>query len=162
MTNASSTGGGPRAMPGNDDKPREAGRKRSLMSSGRAALIISVIGLVLIILFIVPRGQNRSGGPAQSGAIAGQPTRSAGSQAAESPPPLTSMRSYEPLAEAKVVTGTPINTVDPTSGKPIVGGIVSTYKGYTIGHCCEVSKRQWEAHTNAKKDADVRRFLNLK
>ena len=97
------------------------------MTSGRLALVISVIGLVLIVLFIVPRGQNR---------------------------PFESRPQSEPVA------GVPINTVDPTSGKATVAGITSVYKGHTIGHCCEVSKQQFQALSAARKDEIVRGFLN--
>ncbi len=96
------------------------------MTSGRLALILAVAGLVLVVLFIVPRGQNKLD---------------------------------EPLPRAGFVTGTPINTVDPTSGKPIVAGLTSLYKGYTIGHCCEVSRQDWEALSADQKDAKVKRFL---
>ena len=111
---------------GKEEIRRERRRRRPWMTSGRLALVISVIGLVLIVLFIVPRGQNR---------------------------PFESRPQSEPVA------GVPINTVDPTSGKATVAGITSVYQGHTIGHCCEVSKRDWEALSNAQKDAAVRRFL---
>ncbi len=107
-------------------KRREMRRRRSSGSSGRIALILAVVGLVLIVLFIVPRGQNK-------------PT--------------------ETLLRAGLVTGTPINSVDPTSGKPIVSGITSEYKGYTIGHCCAQSKGDWEALGASQKEAAIRRFL---
>jgi hypothetical protein len=111
---------------GKGDKRRDSRRRGSWITSGRLALIISVIGLVLIVLFIIPRGQNRP---------------------------------FEPRPQSEPVAGVPINTVDPTSGKPTVAGITSIYKGHTIGHCCEVSKREWEALSDAQKDAAIRRFL---
>lgn len=64
-----------------------------------------------------------------------------------------------PLSEAAVPSGTPINTVDPSSGKPIVEGTNSVYKGYTIGHCCAGSRVSWEELSEKKKDASIRRFL---
>ena len=112
--------------------PKKARRQRSVYarksggSGGRIALVIVVVGLVLIVLFIVPRGQ----------------------QTVE-----------EPLPRTGFVTGTPINNVDPTSGKPIVAGITSTYKGYTIGHCCAVSKGDFERLLPSQKDAAILRFL---
>ncbi len=64
-----------------------------------------------------------------------------------------------PLSEAVVPSPTPINTVDPSSGKPIAEGVNSIYKGYTIAHCCENSRASWEQLEEKNKDATVRRFL---
>jgi hypothetical protein len=85
--------------------------------------------LVLIVLFIIPRGQRKPSEP------------------------------MSPVPQSSIATGTPINNVDPTSGKPIVAGITSTYRGYTIGHCCEVSKREFEALSPSQKDTAIRQFL---
>jgi hypothetical protein len=113
--------------PSRAERQRAAARmRRSGTSSGRIALIIAVVGLVLIVLFIIPRGQEKT---------------------------------EVPLARAGSMTGSPINNVDPTSGKPIVAGITSTYKGYTIGHCCATSKAEFEALSPAQKEKAVRRFL---
>jgi hypothetical protein len=65
----------------------------------------------------------------------------------------------EPLPVGAQTSGTPINDVDPMSGKPIVPGITSQYKGYTIGHCCNVSRGEWLALSDSQKDASLRRFL---
>ncbi len=105
---------------------REMARGGSGGSGGRIALVLSVIGLVLIVLFLIPRGGSKT---------------------------------VEPLPPAAVASANPINLADPTSGKPVVPGIASVYKGYTIGHCCAVSKTDWENLTVAQKDAAVRRFL---
>jgi hypothetical protein len=88
--------------------------------------MLAVVGLVLIVVFIIPRGQGKQG---------------------------------EPLPRSTFTTSTPINTSDPTSGKPVVPGITSVYKGYMIGHCCDVSGRDWEALSAERKDAFVRGFL---
>ncbi len=64
-----------------------------------------------------------------------------------------------PIPEAAVPNPTPINTVDPSSGKPVVDGINSVYKGYTIAHCCENGRASWEELPEKKKDASIRRFL---
>jgi hypothetical protein len=111
---------------GRPDRGREAQRRRSGGSSGRIALIVAVLGLVLIVLFIVPRGQNQA---------------------------------LQPLPRPIVTSTQPINKVDPTSNKPIVPGITSVYKGYTIGHCCEVSKQEWEALGAERKETLVRSML---
>jgi hypothetical protein len=73
--------------------------------------------------------------------------------------PRRQQEAAQPLPPAKSISRTPINKVDPTSGKPIVEGLVSTYKGYTIGHCCEVSRQTWEALGVPEKEAAIRRFL---
>jgi hypothetical protein len=85
-----------------------------------------VIGLALIVVFIIPRGGNKT---------------------------------VAPLPPATTASANPINLSDPTSGKPIVPGIASLYKGYTIGHCCATSKTDWENLSVAQKDAAVRRYL---
>ncbi|MFH1143406.1 MAG: hypothetical protein V1774_02565 [Candidatus Eisenbacteria bacterium] len=60
----------------------------------------------------------------------------------------------EPPARSTVASSTsPINTTDPTSGKRVVAGIYSVYKGLTIGHCCEISKREWEVLSVERKEA---------
>ncbi len=64
-----------------------------------------------------------------------------------------------PLPDAAVPNPTPINTVDPSSGKSIVEGANSVYKGYTIGHCCANGRVTWEELSEKKKDASIRRFL---
>lgn len=64
-----------------------------------------------------------------------------------------------PIPESAVPSPTPINTVDPSSGKPVVEGINSVYKGYTIAHCCENTRVTWEDLPEKKKDASIRRFL---
>jgi hypothetical protein len=117
--------GGPHKTAVVRDRQRAAPRGPS-WSSGKIALVLAVVGLVLIVVFIIPRGQQR---PA------------------------------EPLARTTFTTGVPINNVDPTSGKPIVAGLTSTYKGHTIGHCCAESQGQWEALSESQKDAAIRRFL---
>jgi hypothetical protein len=63
------------------------------------------------------------------------------------------------LQQATFVSTVPINQVDPTSGKPIVPGITSVYKGYTIGHCCTQSVADWEKLSEAVKDEAVRRYF---
>lgn len=128
----------------NDTNPGLAGRKqedkrmsrqdrhpgRRTRSSGggngRIALILAVLGLVLIVVFIIPRGQTRSA---------------------------------EPLPRATLATSDPINTTDPTSGKPVALGLSSVYKGYTIGHCCAQSKTDWEVLSVERKEAYIRGFL---
>jgi hypothetical protein len=108
------------------DRRRTTPRGPSSGSSGRIALILAVVGLILIVVFIIPRGQQKSA---------------------------------EPLPRTSLATGIPINNVDPTSGKPVVAGIASTYKKYTIGHCCAESQKEWEALSESQKDAAVRRFV---
>jgi hypothetical protein len=100
--------------------------RRSGGSNGRIALILAVVGLVLIVVFLVPRGQNRSA---------------------------------EPLPRATLATSGPINTTDPTSGKPAVPGLTSVYNGYTIGHCCAQSKTDWEVLSVERKESYIRGFL---
>ena len=63
------------------------------------------------------------------------------------------------LPQSAFTAATPINTVDPTSGKAVVAGIASTYTGYTIGHCCTASKGKWEALSDLQKDSAVQQFL---
>jgi hypothetical protein len=108
------------------DRQREARMRRSGGSSGRIALVLAIVGLVLIVLFVIPRGQ-------------GKPA--------------------ELLPRSTFTTSSPINTSDPTSGKPVVPGITSVYKGYTIGHCCGPSKADWEALSAERKEAFIRGFL---
>lgn len=123
-----STGGSGQAERGGArrSRRRETAKRGSGGGSGRIALILAVVGLVLIVVFIIPRGRNKGA---------------------------------EPLRQATFVSSSPINPVDPTSGKPIVPGITSVYKGYTIGHCCVPSKGDWEKLTETAKDDAVRRFL---
>jgi hypothetical protein len=73
--------------------------------------------------------------------------------------PREQKKPAEPLSQEAVTFGNPINTVDPTSGNPIVAGITSTYKGYTVGHCCEASKGEWEALSESRKDSAIQQFL---
>ena len=93
---------------------------------GRLALILAVVGLVVVVVFLIPRQRNKTGG---------------------SLPPATS------------ISSSPINISDPTSGKPVVPGITSVYKGYTIGHCCVPSKGDWEALSVERKEAFVRAYV---
>lgn len=65
----------------------------------------------------------------------------------------------DPVPEATVSSSAPINDVDPTSGKPIVSGITSVYKGYTIGHCCVNSKQDWEGLSVAQKERFMRKYI---
>ncbi|MDP2984456.1 MAG: hypothetical protein Q8O92_14150 [Candidatus Latescibacter sp.] len=65
----------------------------------------------------------------------------------------------ELLPRTAVNSKIPINKVDPISGAPIVAGITSTFKGYVIGHCCTVSKRDWEILSPSQKDAKINEFL---
>jgi hypothetical protein len=111
---------------GGRDKRRRAQRRASGGSGGRIALVLAVVGLVLIVVFILPRGGQKSA---------------------------------ETVPRAAFVTGTPINRLDPTSNKPIVVGITSEYKGYTIGHCCAVSKQDWEVLSTDRKEEFIRRFV---
>ena len=126
MKNTSGGAGGGDKHAGRRDRRREVQRRRSGLSSGRIALIVAVVGLVLIVVFIVPRGQQK---PA------------------------------EPLKRAGFTTGIAINNVDPTSGKAIVAGITSVYKGHTIGHCCDPSRQEWEALSVERKEAFIRGFM---
>jgi hypothetical protein len=73
--------------------------------------------------------------------------------------PSRRQKQAEPIPRETFTTGSPINKIDPTSGKPIVPGITSSYNGYTIGHCCAQSKSQWEALSVSQKDAKIRSFL---
>lgn len=107
-------------------RERQQQGRRSGGNSGRIALILAVVGLVLIVVFIIPRGQSKS-------AVS--------------------------LPRANLVTSTPINNTDPTSGKPIVPGVTSVYKGYTIGHCCGPSKTDWENLSVERREAFIRGFL---
>ena len=108
------------------ERHREARTRRSGGSHGRIALILAVVGLVLLVVFIVPRGQNKSAGS---------------------------------LPRSTLTTSTPINLSDPTSGKPVVPGVISVYKGYTIGHCCGPSKVDWEGLSIERKEEFIRGFL---
>lgn len=125
IASGSGVGGGERSASGRDRR-RKAQKRRSGGRSGRIALVLAVVGLVLIVVFIVPRGPQKRA---------------------------------ESLKRAGFTTGIPINNVDPTSGKPIVAGITSVHKGYTIGHCCGPSRQDWEALSAERKEAFVRRFL---
>jgi hypothetical protein len=146
----SGVGGTARRQRGKVDKRRQARGQRSSMSRRRFAIIASVIGLLLIALFIMLRVQNKPAEPrSRDGSVTGAPT---GIQRKQN-------KSAAPLPSDRFVRGTPINTVDPTSGKPIVAGITSTYQGLTIGHCCETSKQQWAALTVAEKEAALQPFL---
>ena len=117
---------GTQRPPGVRERGRGIPGQHSAGSSGRIALVLAVVGLVLIVLFIIPRGQQR---------------------------PIA------PLSRAAGYTATPINSTDPTSGKPIVPGVTSIYKGYTIGHCCVTSKGDWEALSDSRKGDFLRRFV---
>lgn len=108
------------------DRHRERRMRRSGGSNGRIALILAVVGLVLIVVLIIPRGQNKSA---------------------------------EQLPRATLATSGPINTTDPTSGRPVVPGLTSVYKGYTIGHCCAQSKTDWEDLSVERKEAFIRGYL---
>jgi hypothetical protein len=65
----------------------------------------------------------------------------------------------DPVPEAAIPGSAPINDVDPTSGKPIISGITSVYKGYTIGHCCLNSKQEWDNQSAALKERFVRKYI---
>lgn len=117
---------GPGKPPSRRERQQETRRRGSGVSSGRIALVLAVLGLVLIVVFIIPRGQGKSVG---------------------SLPPAT------------FTASTPINMVDPTSGKPVVPGITSQYKGYLIGHCCAQSALDWEALSVEKKETFIRAYL---
>lgn len=108
------------------ERRREMQKRRSGGGGGRIALVLAVVGLVLIVVFVIPRGQ--------------------GKQA-------------ESLPRSTFTTSSPINTSDPTSGKPVVPGFTSVYKGYTIGHCCGPSKADWEALSVERKESFIRGYL---
>ena len=108
------------------DRPREKRMRRAGGGHGRIALILAVVGLVLVVVFIIPRGQDKTA---------------------------------EPLPRATLATSDPINTTDPTSGKPVIPGLNSVYKGYTIGHCCAQSKTDWEVLSVERKDSFIRGYL---
>jgi hypothetical protein len=95
-------------------------------SRGRIALVLVVVGLVLVAVFVIPRGKSNPAGS---------------------------------LSRSAVTTSTPINASDPTSGKPVVPGITSVYKGCTVGHCCGPSKADWEALSVEKKEVFIRAYL---
>lgn len=53
-----------------------------------------------------------------------------------------------------------INDVDPLSGKPVdTFSPRVTYENYTIGFCCDVSKRKWVRLPKEDKDAFILRFV---
>jgi hypothetical protein len=124
-TCSASADGGNKHVGKHHSRP-EAQKRRFGWSGGKIAVVLAVAGLALIVVFLVPRGQQNTA---------------------------------EPLKRAGYSTGVPINNADPTSGKAIVAGVNSEYKGYTIGHCCAVSKGDWEALSVDQKDAFVRRFV---
>lgn len=53
----------------------------------------------------------------------------------------------------------PMNKMDPISGKPIMPGITSTYRGCIVGHCCGPSKVEWQQLSPEEKTATLRGFL---
>jgi hypothetical protein len=140
-----------------DEPPRPP--RRSI--AGRAvAVVIGVlaVGLILVALDVIPRWPGKSAGPLPrvAPATAGPADGGSGSGSRSTGPARVAT---EPLSWANTSSGEPINRIAPTSGKPISPGVVSSYKGYTVGHCCETSRREWEALSESQKDADVRRFL---
>lgn len=74
--------------------------------------------------------------------------------------PKEQEQSLTSLQSNAINSGSIINKTDPISGKPVVPYITSTYKGYTIGHCCEVSKGEWEKLSPSQKDELIKPFLN--
>lgn len=109
------------------DKRQGKRKHRAAVKRRRIALILTVVGLVAIVLFVVSGGER-------------------------TPP--------EPLRRAEFTSATPINKVDPTSGEPIVAGISSVYKGYTIGHCCYPSRGDWEVLSTERKEKFIRDTLD--
>ncbi|MCH7604166.1 MAG: hypothetical protein IIB54_15520 [Planctomycetes bacterium] len=67
------------------------------------------------------------------------------------------------VASPSVAKLTPINNVDPMTGKPIGPDQPTTfYKGYTIGFCCTKSEAYnggWARMSEAEKDAFIARFV---
>ncbi len=129
MKNTNAHGGGVDGADrraGKRDRHRDARMRRFGGSRGRIALVLAVVGLVLVVVFILPRGKSNQVGS---------------------------------LPRSTLTTSTPMNASDPTSGKPVVPGITSVYKGYTIGHCCGPSKADWEALSVEKKEAFIRAYL---
>ena len=53
-----------------------------------------------------------------------------------------------------------LNDIDPLSGKAVDRYSPRvTYENYTIGFCCEVSKRKWVRLSKEDKDASILRFV---
>ena len=111
-------------------------------SWSRSAGIIMLLagGIALIIVFVTTRERNR---PPESAA-----------QSASVP-----RNTVLPLPPPEYDAEKPINSYDPTSGKPISPGITSSYRGYTIGHCCYNSKLKWDALEPGEKEAFIMRFV---
>ena len=110
-------------------------------SWSRSAGIIMLLagGIALIIFFVTTRERNRPPeSAAQSASVPGN--------------------TVLPLPRPEYAAGKPINSYDPMSEKPISPGITSSYRGYTIGHCCYEGKREWDALEPGKKEAFIMRF----
>lgn len=131
-------------------------RRRSIAGPVAAVVVgLTAILLILVAFDILPRRSSRRSAPskeATSGSVSQGVSGAANRRRASGPG-----RASLPWATSS--SGKTINRIAPTSGKPIVPGVVSTYKGYKIGHCCEPSRVEWEALSESRKDDDVRRFL---
>jgi hypothetical protein len=120
------------------NKQHDVHRRRFSWGSGIGIILLLVGGIALIAFFVIPRVQNKP---------------------LESLPLSEQKKPAEPLPQSGYMTGEPINKTDPMSGKPIVSGITSNYKGYTIGHCCDVSRQEWVNSDSWTKDAFIRMIL---
>jgi len=123
---------------------------RGRVPAGRGTRVILAIAATVVlagVVFVVTRRPADRPPPPRSERVA--------------PPPSQVPAAAPPRAPAALppLTGNPINTTDPVSGKPIVPGILSVYQGHTVGHCCPTSRGDWERLPEADKDAAIQRFL---
>ncbi len=128
-------------------RDQQVSGRRPLRIGGRTILAVAAVGVVIAAVLVVSRRDESDPARRPSGNVV-QPSPGA----ADGSAPRATARAPGRIGK------TPINTTDPTSGEPIVPGIVSVYKGHVVGHCCETSKRQWETQTEAQKDAAIKRF----
>lgn len=139
-----------------NDRQRNIHRRRFSWSKGVGIILAVICVIAVIAYFMIPREQNKiAESQDQTGDIPVKPTSS------ESLPksagvPVKATVIPESLPRSDYTPGKPINKYDPVSGKPIVAGITSTYKGYTIGHCCDVSRQEWVYKGEKEKDAFIR------
>lgn len=72
----------------------------------------------------------------------------------------TLKKSAVTLSQKADTNNIPMNTLDPMSGKPIMPGITSTYRGCIVGHCCGPSKSEWLQLSPQQKIATIQGFLS--
>ena len=179
MKNKTKTGNKNNAKPATKIAPKnEADFRRTVLNMKWIIALLCVIVAVLVGYLIFNNANNhKQTKPSQNDYVSSESTDnradsiSGNNNVQDSTTTISTNKVYvntqtvNPVQEPVVpkistlTAGTPINKTDHTSGKSIVPGITSTYKGYTIGHCCEVSKGEWQALPDHQKDEKLKQYL---